>query len=233
MVFGAGDSGAFSVEANMTAIPEGSTVTEVRRLSESEIQERLYGSYGVPRRSQRKPAEPQVHSPDSVATWTGAEILSGELKRLRSELISLRQEKERLAVQLQQVNQNHAVTEQPPVRSSGWIGRIFAVLILLGMAGYVMGMRALQASPAVGDSTPYTLQVAVYDVKGMAERARDSLQELGYEAFLVELPRSSGKLRYRVYVGSFVTQEEANQEFLRLTGDPRFQDFKDAFVRIR
>ncbi len=209
----------------MMATPEGSTLTEVRALTETEIQERLYGSYGATRQ------HPQPT--DAGSTWTGAEILTGELKRLRSELISLRQEKDRLAAQIQQIHRSQPADEQPSEKDSGWVARIFAVLILLGMGGYVMGMRALQASPAVGDSTPYTVQVAVYDVKGMAERARSTLQELGYEAFLVELPRSNGRLRYRVYVGSFVTKEEANQESLRLAGDPRFQDFKDSFVRVR
>ena len=224
--------GTITAETDMTTTPEGSTLTEARVLTETEIQERLYGSYGSTRRPPRKPAE-QPYSPDAGPTWTGAEILTGELKRLRSELICLRQEKEHLAAQIEQIHRGQLASEQSSVKDSGWVGRIFAVLILLGMVGYVMGMRALQASPAVGDTTPYTVQVAVYDVKGMAVRALSTLQELGYEAFLVELPRNNGRLRYRVYVGSFVTKEEANEESLRLAGDPRFQDFKDSFVRTR
>ena len=227
----------------MTTTREDSGLTEARVLSEAEIQERLYGSYLGSRRSPGKfieqappPGPPSTTSgrlADPGPTWTGSEILTGELKRLRSELILLRQEKERLVAQLDQIGRSQEVVYSTPVKNSGYLSRLMAVFLLLGMAGYLIGMRVLQASPAMGDSTPYTVQVAVYDVKGLAERACNTLQELGYQAFLAELPRSNGRLRYRVYVGSFVTKEEANQESLRLAGDPRFRDFKDAFVLIR
>lgn len=191
----------------------------VRILRESEIQERLYGGYRGSR---------NLSSARPSSAWTGSEILSGEVERLRSELIALKQEKERLASQLGRW------ASAPVVSSgSGWMGRLFGVGVLFGLLAWVWSSQMLQASPLVPGTTPFTVQVAVYDVKTMAERAQRLLAELGYEAFLVEQMRQDGMPRYRIYVGSFVTKEEARLESDRLSRDPRFKDFKDAFVRYR
>ena len=102
-----------------------------------------------------------------------------------------------------------------------------------GCVATVEGPRALQASPSAGDLTPYTVQVAVYDGRGMAAQAQRLLQELGYDAFIVQMSRAGGSSRYRIYVGRFVTKEEAASESQRLAADTRFRDFKDAFVLVR
>jgi len=207
----------------------------VRRLSESEIQDRLYGTYTGRKRRVPPPATVPASTP-AEPVWTGSEILGGELQRLRSELISLRREKDHLAARLQQVQilpaPVVAVSKTPPGRVR-WIGRVFGLVLLVGVYGYLAGARALQASPSGGDFTPYTVQVAVYNGRETASRARGLLNELGYDAFLVEMPRAGGVTRYRVYVGRFVTKQEATQEAQRLGADTRFQDFKDAFVLIR
>ena len=200
-----------------------------RALSETEIQERLYGGYLGRRRAPVQPSRPTPSAP----AWTGQEILSGELNRLRSELVRLRQEKERLQSQMQRMSQAPPPPAPREEGRGGWAGGLVAFLLLVGTLGTWAGIRVLQASPAIGEATPYTLQVAVYDVRTMADRAQQMLEELGYPAFLISMPRKDGRERYRVYVGSYVTREEAQQEYGRLTADPRFQDFKDAFIRLR
>lgn len=197
----------------------------VRVLSESEIHDRLYGSY------LGKKKTPARSSPSPDSAWTGSEILTGELQRLRSELISLRQEKEKLVVCLER-SSLPVPAEKTGSGIGGWIGKMFGFFLLLGVFGYLSG-PALQASPSAGDFTPYTVQVAVYNGPVLADQARGFLKELGYDAFTAQMPRMDGKLRYRVYVGSFVTKEEAARESKRLSADTRFQDFKDAFVLIR
>ena len=214
----------------------------VRVLSESEIHDRLYGSYfGKKKAPAVAPIVPPTHSsPSPDSAWTGSEILTGELQRLRSELISLRKEKEQLAVRLERASrpapaQNDPMTvfvSAPAPRSGGWFGKIFGFLLLFGVLGYLSG-TALQASPSAGDFTPYTVQVAVYNGPVLAGQAQRLLKELGYDAFMAEMPRVDGKLRYRVYVGSFVTREEAARESKRLEADSRFRNFKDSFVLIR
>ena len=221
----------------------------VRVLSESEIHDRLYGSYfGKKKAPAAAPAPPPApvasvaqSSPSPDSAWTGSEILNGELQRLRSELISLRKEKEQLAIRLQKVSQPAASVPtgeilvgfgSPPGSGGGWFGKIFAFLLLVGTFGYLSG-TALQASPSAGDFTPYTVQVAVYNGPVLAGQAQRLLKELGYDAFMAEMPRVDGKLRYRVYVGSFVTREEAARESKRLEADSRFRNFKDSFVLIR
>ena len=228
----------------------------VRVLSESEIHERLYGSYfgkkNAPAPSSVPPPRPDrggpTHSsPSPDSAWTGSEILTGELQRLRSELISLRQEKEQLVARLERAAHRPASPVRPeghlPGRAvkavpapgagtGGWFGKIFGFFLLLGILGYLSG-TVIQASPSAGDFTPYTVQVAVYNGPVLADRARGVLKELGYDAFVAETPRVDGKFRYRVYVGSFVTKEEAARESKRLEADPHFRDFKDTFVLIR
>lgn len=210
-----------------------------RALSESEIHDRLYGSIA----GKKKTAAP---SAPSEGTWTGTEILSGELKQLRSELISLREEKEVLQKQIRKIETGRkTVSNTEAVRTvpvdgvggarQGWLSHLFGVFLLLAAAGYLFSVQKLQASPSMigADPTPYTVQVAVYDIKNRADQTVVYLGNLGYESFLIDAPRKDGRPRYRVYMGSFVTQEEADQVRARLEADPRFKDFKDAFVRLQ
>jgi len=222
----------------MSAEPRNPLPEGVRVLSESEIQQRLYGNYHSrkqpPQRRFTPVAAPAVtdrKTPSPV--WTGQEILHGELSRLRGELSSLRRERENLQSRLQRLNRPEVARRSSAEGSSGVLGAMVAWILVAGLLCIPFGMRSLQASPSSGDLTPYTVQVAVYDVKAPADRAVSYLKDLGYEAFLVDLRRrTNGKTRYRVYVGSFVTQEEADLERFKLSGDARFQDFKDAFVRL-
>ncbi len=227
----------------MTTAQKKSSVSGFKVLSESEIQDRLYGAYlGRPRKESRQTAASvkvvseapvdlcwnSVPKNVSAQQWTGEEILAGELKRLREDLIALRRERERLAAELEQ----HVSSSGGPRQGSGFFGKFLVAAILLGALGTPLGYQILQASPILRGTevSPYTVQVAIYDLRGMADRALAHLQELGYSAFLVESTRLGGLPRYRIYVGSFVTKAEAQMELEKLTADPRFSD---AFVRVR
>lgn len=213
---------------------------EVKILSEQEIQNKLYGGYlgrrGGSRTAgraapTRTTAGTRPSSPESQ--WTGSEILTQELERLRTELISLRQEKEKLASTLGHMKPPPEVVRRAQVSSAaGWMGKLAAVALVLAAGGYAVTDR-LQALPATGDATPFTVQAAVYDAPVPAQLAVQFLGNLSYGAFLVEVPRKDGRVRYRVCVGNYVTKDEADMERLRLLGDPRFGYFKDAFVRLR
>lgn len=196
----------------------------IKALTESEIQERLYGPY-LGRRKKGE-ASPAAFVPEP-SEWTGSEILSAELSRLRKELISLRTEKEHLWKEFSQRK------KEPPAFLSGRRGGFWgglAVVALFLCIGAPVGSRFLQASPGGMEPAPFTIQVAVYDLKAPAERALALLEELGYPAFLVETQRSNGTSRYRIYVGRFVTKLEAEQHKDRLIQDSRFSD---AFVRVQ
>ena len=110
--------------------------------------------------------------------------------------------------------------------------RLCALAILVVLVAYPAGVGLLQASPSGREPTPYTIQVAIYDVKSYADRAVTHLRGLGYPAFLREFLRLNGRPRYRIYVGSFVTKEEAQLLWKQLASDQHFEDFKDAFVRF-
>lgn len=223
-------------------LPEG-----VKVLSESEIQNRLYGEYRRCREDRSAsedaagwaqsraavsapagclPATKRRGSSRTDCEWTGVEILSGELNRLRSQLVTLREERDRLAnrVVAHSGGQGRSVSN----RLTRWT----ALGILLALVIYPAGAGLIHASPVGREPTPYTIQVAVYDVARSAEETAVYLKKLGYQAFLAKLTRMDGQPRYRVYVGSFVTKEEATLEWNRLLNDQRFKDFEDAFVRL-
>ncbi len=236
----------------MNRRPKDSLSDVVKTLTEQEIQKRLYGKYlgrreggkssvtseAVMQTAQQEEAPAAPISQDASALnseWTGAEILEGELKRLRSELIALRQERERLAAELkrhigssERMPMALEINQKKSVRDI--LRKVTITLILAGCIGMPIGFRFLQASPAGGDPSPYTIQVAAYDVKSLTDQAVTRLQQMGYSAFFVKTPRPNGKSRYRIYVGRFVTREEADLERERLIMDPRFSD---AFVRLQ
>lgn len=110
--------------------------------------------------------------------------------------------------------------------------RLCALAILVVLVAYPAGAGLLQASPMGREPTPYTVQVAIYDVKSYADRAVMHLRGMGYPAFLREFLRLNGRPRYRIYVGSFVTKEEAQLQWKQLASDQHFEDFQDAFVRF-
>ncbi|MCM8811847.1 MAG: SPOR domain-containing protein [Candidatus Omnitrophica bacterium] len=228
-------------------------------LTEAEIQARLYGGYRRGASSSRMVAQDagavrketpwrqmgtttsflQGSKPDSK--WTGTEILASELDRLRSELIVLRQERERLEEAM--IRQRKMIETPLPERASShsddpgagrWkklFGGVFVFLVLGVILGYPAGVQFLQASPILfQEASPYTVQVVVYDVRPMADQVLAYLQEIGYPAFVVETKRRNGKPRYVVCVGQFVSRDEAVLEKKRLVEDPRFSD---AFVKLR
>ncbi len=202
-------------------------------LRESEIQERLYGAYLGRRPPRREPvsSQPAPPVPEVQEEWTGVEILKGELQTLRSELIRLRREKESLVTEMSR----RSLPLTPAGQKRG--GRLFILglgaAVLLGLFSFSVGGRFLQASPALTEPTPYTIQVAVYNIQGQAQRAVAALGELGFPAFGVESSRRRGGTHYRVYIGRFVSKAEAEEERIRLLADPRFSMFQDAFVRIQ
>ncbi len=100
-----------------------STDLALRRLSESEIQDRLYGEYHGRRRRQTvvdtvtlaEVAPTNVSPAPTVAEprWTGEEILRGELSRLTQELTTLRREQSRLESEMTRRSVSAPVTSAP------------------------------------------------------------------------------------------------------------------------
>ena len=312
---GTGNTYSVSSEVSMKAGMNRNLPNQVRILTESEIQERLYGEYlnrsrkihlkSTHSKNPYSSAEPTTvplskesdcskqQAEEGDPEWTGTVILVGELQRLRAELITLKQERERLERELSyflaepttlgsqveapsvaktntnthQVSRSNQISVNLPSQlcnknveghaplTSDCRGdvqqgkgtseavkkvatlttqlfiKLVWIAIVLAVVGYPLGVHFLQASPSLGtEPSPYTVQVAVYDVRPIADQALGLLQELGYPAFLVELPNRNGKPRYRIYVGRFVTKEEAQIERAQLASDQRFSD---AFVRIK
>jgi cell division protein FtsN len=73
--------------------------------------------------------------------------------------------------------------------------------------------------PAVGEGSPrFTIQVAAYSARPLAEALRATLSAAGHEARIVET-ESGSSTRYRVQVGTFVTREAAREAALRLAAE--------------
>lgn len=203
-------------------LPVGPEAVPVARaLSEREIQERLYGRY---HRAAVRSEETSVSSMSAPAEtekqWTGAEILEAELQRLRLELERLHQERQRLSA---------ALGSRPSGPKFLW-KRVAISLVILTALGFFFGEKLLIATPSGREATPYTIQLVVYETRARAEQALVLLQEMDYPAFLVETTTRQGNRHFRVYIGRFVTKEEAHQARERLVADSRFSD---AFVRIQ
>jgi cell division septation protein DedD len=70
--------------------------------------------------------------------------------------------------------------------------------------------------PAAASGPRFTVQVAAYNVKPLAEALRGTLAAAGHDARVVE---SEGGVRYRVQVGTFPTREAAREAAARLAAE--------------
>jgi cell division protein FtsN len=91
--------------------------------------------------------------------------------------------------------------------------------------------RAEAASPARPEPSPtgevgarFTVQVAAYNVKPLAEALRTTLAAAGHDARVVEADQGGG-VRYRVQVGAFSTREAAREAAARLASERSLSTF--------
>lgn len=228
-----------------------SRAPHLRRLSESEIQDRLYGEYRTGRR--RRPAESETVpiapvesytrgvSPPAEPAWTGQEILSSELRRISQALTTLQQEREQVASELTRrvPAPVHAMpvpetpepvviwsSEAPRPGSSlwAWAGGMIVAAAILAVALHTVVLEA--QAPLLGPSpgTLYSVQVGVYNSQAPAQRFVDRLSQEGHPAFLVPAVSHRGALRYRVYVGRYPSKLEAQVQLDRLRRHPLLAD---------
>jgi cell division protein FtsN len=76
--------------------------------------------------------------------------------------------------------------------------------------------------PAAEPGPRFTVQVAAYNVKPLAEALRSTLTAAGHDARVVE---SEGGVRYRVQVGTFPTREAAREAAGRLAAERSLSTF--------
>lgn len=85
--------------------------------------------------------------------------------------------------------------------------------------------------PTPGSRTPnpdprgWTVQVAAYRTRELAEEHRKSLSAAGYDAYVTAFSSSEGTVRYRVRVGSFTTRNEAEKTASRLKAERSLNPF--------
>ncbi len=168
---------------------------ELEKLSEKEIQQRLYGGYlkPEPKRAEKPPAVERKENPSqkAVNNGSGLKIVWGFAFGIAAVLLIgfliVRQEK-------------------PPRKPS---------------------VPVPKTTPAAA-SRPYTIQVMVYENKEGARKAVDDLKRRGFPAFIKENKTVSGKLQLRIYVGEFMTQEEAKSTLTMLKNNPSYYE---SFIR--
>jgi len=76
--------------------------------------------------------------------------------------------------------------------------------------------------PAAEAGMRFTVQVAAYNVKPLAEALRTTLAAAGHEARVVE---ADGGVRYRVQVGAYPTKEAAREAAARLAAERSLPTF--------
>jgi len=82
----------------------------------------------------------------------------------------------------------------------------------------ITSARPLALPPASGAGERFTVQVAAYSARALAETLRATLAAAGHDARVVEAASGSG-VRYRVQVGTFSTREAAREAALRLADE--------------
>ena len=82
---------------------------------------------------------------------------------------------------------------------------------------------ATPALPPAAEAGPrFTVQVAAYNVKPLAEALRTTLAAAGHDARVVE---ADGGVRYRVQVGAYPTREAAREAAARLAAERSLPTF--------
>src|SRR3989338_2081947 len=223
-------------------MPTPTPSPQFQPLTESQIQDRLYGEYHTGRRRSTQPRAPSpnahtqavlppveapknVVAPPTEPVWTGQEILTRELERLGTELSTLRRERESLATELTRRRASPATPRRWVVPRS-WV-TVGMLLVASAALAALCHTVVLEAQPPVLHGAPgtlYSVQVGVYDIKPSAERFLETLSREGYTAFLMEGTTRRGIHRYRVYVGRFASKVEAQVELDLLKLNPRLQD---------
>jgi DedD protein len=79
-------------------------------------------------------------------------------------------------------------------------------------------------APAAETGTRFTVQVAAYNVKPLAEALRTTLAAAGHDARVMEADQGGG-VRYRVQVGAFPTREAAREAAARLAAERSLPTF--------
>jgi cell division septation protein DedD len=188
---------------------------ELGKLSEKEIQQRLYGKYSNPRgetKPEQKPvpnavkkqpiAEPKEKN--NIEKGSGMKIVwsfaLGIVIIFLTGLFIMRSES----------------TPQNPQASK----------------------KATPRKPSISNpktvsapvSRPYTIQVMVYESKKGAEISVGDLKKRGFPAYIKQSTMVSGKPQFRIYIGEFTTQEEAKATLTMLKTKPSYQE---SFIRKR
>jgi cell division protein FtsN len=87
------------------------------------------------------------------------------------------------------------------------------------------GSATRPESAPIGDpGARFTVQVAAYNVKPLAEALRTALAAAGHDARVVEGDQGGG-VRYRVQVGAFPTREAAREAAARLAAERSLSTF--------
>jgi len=223
----------------------------MKRLTEREIQERLYGSYrGKPPASPPPQTKPQTPpQPPERRLELGLEPKS-EQKEKPSPKKEKRQRKESPLPQVKRPPQPVSPGASQPLGSKP---TKFFVTALLG-GGLILlafSLRSKSSSnpplstvPAPVVSSPQTIrqktfeprrfaiQTIVYAKRDQAERFVEDLKTKNIQAFLEEEATQRGQMRYVVLVGDFPTAGEAAKFLEQLTlRHPKL--FQGSFVRKR
>lgn len=179
---------------------------ELERLSEKEIQQRLYGGYlkAVPKniKKPQSPEEPKEKPLPKIDSGSGMKIVwSFALGIAVIFLIGF------LIVRLENTPQapkssQKATPRKPPVPTPKTV-----------------------SAPV---NRLYTIQVMVHGSKEGAEISVGELKKRGFPAYIKQSTMVSGKLQFRIYVGEFTTQEEAKATLAMLKTQPSYQE---SFIR--
>ncbi len=186
---------------------------ELEKLTEKDIQQRLYGKYSHAKgetKQEQKPAPNAVKKPpiaeskekNNIENGSGVKIVwsfaLGIVIILFTGLFIMRSKN---------TPQNSQASQKTALRKPS-----------------VSNPKTVSA-PIV---RPYTIQVMVYESQEGAKISVGDLKKRGFPAYIKQSTMVSGKSQFRIYVGEFTTQEEAKATLATLKTQPSCQE---SFIR--
>lgn len=178
---------------------------DFEKLSEREIQRRLYGDFSSARKGLtdqgKKPKQPIIEKKEEKPPPPPKEISTSSLRLVGGFTLGI------LAIFLFGFFVSRFELPSPPPKKSRDVS---------------------PKTPLAAQDIPYTIQVMVYENRAGAEKVVESLQEKGFPAYIKERTTSAGKLQLRIYVGEFSSEANAKSTLAILQGLPAF---KESFIR--
>lgn len=220
---------------------------QIKSLSEKEIQNQLYGKYlgrgehkvevmdssAIVEHKDERPIEEKYDAKIKKEFGEELENLRAEFKHLKGEVNRLRKQREALeraevGIKLPFLKTRHLVVIGSIVVLSAII--LTSILAVRFMFAKVSARKTVVAQTGGAPSKTYTIQAYTTSKKEDADNVLQLLFSKGFPATAKEVKTPLGKTQYVIYVGEYLSKDQANATLQKLRKE---REFKDSLVRMK